>query len=1386
MNIFLQIGIGLLPGCIVTIILLIARRAFNINKILLTLLLTGICGGALFFGASKYINENIAISPRLSQKKMMAFANALTKEGAYEEAGEVIDQYSSLYGYDDECRLLNARISLLKDDFEGAYHLYAYLCDESSLVSSDDEEVIFAQNRIKSSSSDLVMINYLKSVGEDIAEYGYSQEYYSELKNAAGADHGDIQRDIKSAIEDQYKISDDMSECAEAVAEVSALYIEALQNGEDVSTNHYRRVFNHIEDKSGELMSLECVNKARIKAYVIAGDYEAIAQKLNASSDYHELMIAAELYMSGLIEKSDFSDDYRQVNKIDALAVGNRLNKIYRNVHKGMNVQERNALKSRISAIEKQLDDPALMAIKQQLTAASETEAGNDKTKVCLELAKIENYFGNESSTDSYLSTAIYSSLDNEDDSYVAAMSKIINVISNDEDTEAIKNVTEYVDNVLDHSLTIDVEKIVSPQYNVKSQPGSDHEDTFDEDFNDNENEYDNENEKEQEDQDNPDFARTAVDYVSRIKSSITIGKIDTSAFEEITARVQIDTDRYADNNELKNALKIYDCGAQIRDFSLNKIQYSGSSIMLVCDVSGSMDGSIQDLRDAVVKFVTDKNADENLAVVTFDDSIVDTKMFGTPDDELISFAQNMYADGGTDMFSATVNCLEDFSPKDNANNVLILMTDGQDNTPRSEEDIYGQIGALALEKGVTVYTLGLGSDVDTFYLKTIAASGNGEFVYVSDSASLSSFYNMLHSQVYSQYEIKYRAEDTITMSGRTLEVALPDENMRDVKTYSLNGSDEENSLEVNQNLSISGLNPRYIYKGIQDRTVKLKGSGFKADSKITVKLNGHIDYTVNAKFADSETYTVEIPASVAVGMYDVEVSIDGKKKILHNGFSVIVQGNEKKTAFGPYVFTSAEKIENGEQDITLRGAVTMNGWLHFKGDLRLVGDLENGGSIMVSDYSGSYVSFDSSTAEGIGKFFAKKGIEPDFPVLYDFNLYNDQAHYYDYENYQVDDISTGLMTIYSLMHFDSPVLRLYPDSLGVYYKTGTTILPYQDQILKACGQDDLFSFSFDGSARITDKNIGIVMDMEYDDPSNSDYIHKINRLNSPVYFNGECNVKINTITNEYTLGAMVRLAFFAKQSGLGAEVSWKGELIPDSVKLRLELAQPVMLPTTIPIEVNDFSFMVSDINTAVENHAWTNLVFTGSATFSAGKVETYFPALANFLDDVSVFEMPDTTASVRVSPFKFEANAKLIFLSEIQLAEADVKLGNFEYSNTLLGLNNESVTGLSAGLKTGFMWDTADGRVSLDLSGTGRLDAHTRFVGVNYDATMKYDIKWWLINLEKTKQGDVALGLYTTHSGKPELVFTYRTQESNGKVNGKFYYIDFNGNCGSQNGVLS
>ena len=45
MNIYLQLGLGLLPGAVVATVLLVKRKAFQVQKIMISLLLLVLSGG---------------------------------------------------------------------------------------------------------------------------------------------------------------------------------------------------------------------------------------------------------------------------------------------------------------------------------------------------------------------------------------------------------------------------------------------------------------------------------------------------------------------------------------------------------------------------------------------------------------------------------------------------------------------------------------------------------------------------------------------------------------------------------------------------------------------------------------------------------------------------------------------------------------------------------------------------------------------------------------------------------------------------------------------------------------------------------------------------------------------------------------------------------------------------------------------------------------------------------------------------------------------------------------------------------------------------------------------------------------------------------------------
>lgn len=1387
MNMYLQIGIGLLPAMLVIWKLMLVRKAFSIKNFFLILLVTGSTVGSVALGGIElFDHQEEAV---LSQGEFMTFANALMAEGLYEQSEEVLEEYCEVYGYDDECRLLTARLYVAAEDYERANGIYQYLAANTNLI-VDEEEINLTYEKASYDGSDLVHLQYLIDNDMDIESYGYTTTSYDEMDAAIKIEQDEILDEIIHSIEEEYQIEDsEFQQCARAIEDClwAANYSNVVLD------------FEEVLDENEALGNTKCFREFLLEAYVENGNYERVAQLVNENSDYSTLMIAAELYMANLVRTSDFLDKYQGIDESTIELVEDKLEKVYEVAEDSLSNQEKNNLEDRIDSVILQLDNPVLLEIKEQLLEEVKTEEGADKTKIYLELGKTENYFNNQTLSDNYLKEAINSSQDSDDDVYAAAMADIISVINQEDNGENIKNVSSYVDTVLDHSLTIGVESTISnralesPYIYEEEEEEKDLEDLFSLLEKESEEESEEESEDKSEEEIKTElvaFDQTIVEYVTRTMSAISIGKIDTENFAQITARVQISSDYISDIEELKDALRVYDCGIEIEEFTLEKIEYDEMNLLLCCDVSGSMDSAIWDLRSAVETFIVDKNEDENLSIVTFDSAIVDTKPFGSSDEELLSLAQTLGGGGGTNIYDTVKSCLEGYRADEDDNNIIILMTDGQDGDYRDIATIYSELGTLASEKGIIIYTLGLGESVDVNYLTNIAESGNGEFLYIADSVSLTSFYNLLHEQLANQYEITYEAVDTMTVSGRTLKVELESESTKDTKTYSIGDTiwdeDTEVTLEVTDNLSVTGLNVKYLYKGSQDVEVYLKGTGFDSSYPTSFLLDGNMNYAITMKYVDEETYSLTIPSYVSLGIYDADITINGQRIILQNEFTVVDEGELNTFEFGDYTFTSISSVENSNGSTTLSGIVRMNDWLWFKGDVSIWGE-ESDGSIYIEDNYGSYITYDVNNAEGLGLLYAENGINQEITALGGVTLYHDYNHEATSSDYNVDNIYTDALKVINVLRFDSPACNLYPYQFTVNFATATTIFPLQDKVIKNMTGNSIFEFKYDGSLIFTSKNVDLKMELEYKDGDES-FLSQIDFFNVPTDFNGSVKVEIDTLKNDYLFGAMISLPAFGEGGGFGGEIAWKNGLF-DSVEITVDLNSSLEQKFTyvvggVPVTLTKFSLGASDIGTAVESGNLLSIVGSGSVGVAAGKVSAIMPALEPFVGNISVFSLPETKVEFRLSPFTIEAETKLMLFSEIQLLEAKLSIGTFKYTNSLFAMYNEEVAGFSASLEQGIEWKPSGDRINLEISGTGSVDIHSRFIGTTYTGTGIVEISWWFLDHQLSQTGTVSVGFYTSTSDKK--YFVIGLQAAGTKANEKIlYYIDEDGDMGDSSGTL-
>lgn len=1386
MNIFMQLGIGLGAVTLVIWLCLLLKKQKRWWNFVYAGVVTAACATTLFFGFIKNVPEKGEATAPLTREEWATFAYSFAECGAYEEAASLMEDYEKWYGYDDTYRLFQARMYALQGEYVPAEGIYKTLLQTEAYGAALTEEYNCIHKKGETDTGTAAMLRYLLDNGKNPAEYGYQAEEIAAVDTVAQKMPEDVTEAVFAGIAAAYDTDDFAKEVSYVLQaeELLELYgtvgAAALDENEIAEIKEVLKPLNKLKSKGKGAALTGCVKDAVLGLNLLLGDYEAVVENIDGAATYTELMVAAELYMMGAVTDKDFSETYLASFGAEAEAVGKQLKTIYAAEKRWLEDDEAEELEEFVQLWKMGLKYPALTVMKTSLEKiAREKTADTEVSKVYLALAKIEHFYENDKNRKENITEAINTGNTSSDSEYSSAMGKLYDIIHNNEDTAEIMQVPDYVEKALEHALPTKFYELFS----TKNQDGLQLYARQDE-----RSLWQEENEQQEEAKDKEkeltetkkDFSQVFVEYVGEVKSSIGIGYIDVDAFDTVKARINISSEYATDSKKLREILSVSDCGLEISDFTIEKIEHAGVYTHLVCDVSGSMDSSIYDLRDAVVRYINGRGSKEQLALSTFSSYIMGTMPFGSSDSELLGLAQSMNAFGGTAIYNTLIEILQDFDAAEGSNNVIILMTDGEDGYRASYETIAWELAQLATQKNVTIYTLGLGY-VDTEYLSAIAKSGRGDFIYVSDSTSLDNFYELLHSQVDNQYLLTYRAKDTLTGTNRTLEVKIGRDNVSDVKTYSIlenvdDGFADSSELKPTK-IRIDGISTRTIHKSNFDVHSTLLGEGFMKEQQTVIRLLGETNYTLELSYGDKNLYHFIIPAEVAVGIYDVEVTIDGQKTVLQDALTVVNPTTNATIAFGPYVFTAMKRYVNASGGVALSGNVVMNDWLHFKGDIVIYGDWERDVSIRVKDMSGSFVAFDTETAIGLGKQFAKKGMSIDIPPLNEFVLYYDANHLYDFDEYQVSNIRTPFLQVMQLVNFDSPFIKLYPDRIELEYSNAEPSLPFQDEILNM-GKEK-FEVEWEGSAVLNQQNFGMVIEVK-SEGKNPNY-RQCNLFSAPVYVSADdLELKIDTFKEEYAFGAMVHIAFL--DCAAGARAAFKGFTI-DEFSITVDKDVNTTM-SGIPITFSKFKLGAEDVADALKNRDFTQLKIVGGVDIAAAKVSAFFPKFKKYVGDVSAFSMPETEVTLDLSPLSFSAEAKLMFLEKIQLLKAKIEVGEIEdYTNELLELDKTTVSGIRAELGYGINWEIDNCKV--DISSTGEFDALNRFFGIQFkDAGVRVDLKWWLFTKHIDKEVDGLLGFYTTEKGKCQFMIILSQEGLFGKRSKTCFYINENGKVATEDNM--
>lgn len=155
--------------------------------------------------------------------------------------------------------------------------------------------------------------------------------------------------------------------------------------------------------------------------------------------------------------------------------------------------------------------------------------------------------------------------------------------------------------------------------------------------------------------------------------------------------------------------------------------------IVFVIDNSGSMSGpSIEQARDSLALAISRLSPEDRFNVIRFDDTMTvhfPSLVAATPDkrEDAIAFVRSLTADGGTEMLPALQAALRSQGPvADGALRQVVFLTDG---AIGNEEQLFNEISANRGE--ARVFTVGIGSAPNTFFMTKAAQVGRGTFTLI-------------------------------------------------------------------------------------------------------------------------------------------------------------------------------------------------------------------------------------------------------------------------------------------------------------------------------------------------------------------------------------------------------------------------------------------------------------------------------------------------------------------------------------------------------------------------------------------------------------------------------------------------------------------------------
>lgn len=218
-------------------------------------------------------------------------------------------------------------------------------------------------------------------------------------------------------------------------------------------------------------------------------------------------------------------------------------------------------------------------------------------------------------------------------------------------------------------------------------------------------------------------------------------------------------------------------------------------NLAVVIDRSGSMSGQkLQQAKQAARHLVGQLQPSDRLAIIHYGSEVKGLPgMAATPEDraQMLAFIDNIWDEGGTNISAALESARNELVPQAGNYKVnrAILISDGQPTEGLTEDKELTGLVQQIRAAGITVSSIGVGTDFNEDLMQAFAEYGSGSYGYLRDTSQLATLFQKDLKQAATTIargvELSFELPDGVVLDevlgyrseqlGREVRVSLPD-----------------------------------------------------------------------------------------------------------------------------------------------------------------------------------------------------------------------------------------------------------------------------------------------------------------------------------------------------------------------------------------------------------------------------------------------------------------------------------------------------------------------------------------------------------------------------------------------------------------------------------